>query len=112
MIADDYLKSSHVDVSLSAVVSALHARFRNNTEIVSIEYIKADDGTYYRGNMEVDLESFIFREVGFAKIAKSDLRPLNTFKINYGSAPSKKKIVLDTSKLVGNIKDKGDCIEK
>ncbi len=54
--------------------------------------------------MEVELETFIFREVSFAKINKNDLRPLNTFKINFASASSKKKVNLETLKLVGIIK--------
>ena len=69
--------------------------------MLSIEYSKSDDGTYEQGIIEVELETCIFREVSFTKINKNDLRPLNAFKINFASASSKKKVNLDTSKLVG-----------
>ena len=96
-------------------MSALHAKFNNDTQVISIEYENPQSGsesTYYKGLMEVDLATFIFREVSFSKILKSELRPLNSHKIDNISASSKKKVTLNTAKSVGTVKNKGDYDEK
>ena len=63
LISDEILRSLHSEVKTSKVIGAKFVKVVDGKDQVFIEYDK--NGKYYQGNIEVDLSTFIFKELSF-----------------------------------------------
>lgn len=118
LIVDDFMRSSHPELFTAKSLNGLFTKFTNGSQIITVEYElsqpEPSENKHVRVAMQVDMQTFIFKELDYRKITKADLRKVNDTIGGSSTTPvdTTIKIALNSTGLIGAVVVKDTFTEK